>query len=41
LLRIAIVLSGNIRLDPVAELSEEGLTLATHRDEEAAQELGT
>jgi hypothetical protein len=40
LLRIAIVLSGNIRLDPAAELDEDGLTRATQRDEAAAEELG-
>lgn len=41
LLRIAIVLSGNIRLDPVAELDEDELTRATQRDDAAAKELGT
>jgi hypothetical protein len=39
LLRIAIVLSGNIRLDPAAELDEDGLTRASERDEAAAEEL--
>lgn len=39
LLRSAIVLSGNIRLDPAAELDEDGLTRATQRDEAASEEL--
>jgi hypothetical protein len=39
LLRIAILLSGNIRLDPVAELEEDALVRADKRDEAAAEEL--
>jgi TRAP-type C4-dicarboxylate transport system permease small subunit len=40
LLRIAILLSGNIRLDPTAEVEEDALLRAEKRDAEAAAELG-
>jgi hypothetical protein len=39
LLRIAILLSGNIRLDPTAEVEEDALLRAEKRDEAAAAEL--
>ena len=37
LLRIAILLSGNIRLDLEAELDEEALARANSRDEKASE----
>jgi Tripartite ATP-independent periplasmic transporters, DctQ component len=40
LLRIAILLSGNIHLDAVADLDEDALLRAEKRDEAAAQEAG-
>jgi hypothetical protein len=40
LLRIAILLSGNIRLDAASELDEDALVRAEKRDEAAAQEAG-
>jgi Tripartite ATP-independent periplasmic transporters, DctQ component len=40
LLRIAILLSGNIRLDPTAEVEEDALKRAEARDAAAAEELG-
>jgi hypothetical protein len=39
LLRILLVLSGHIRVDPEAELDEDALTLAHRRDDEAQAEL--
>jgi hypothetical protein len=41
LLRIAILLSGNIRLDPTAEPEEDALIRANARDEEAAAGLAS
>jgi hypothetical protein len=40
LLRIAIALSGNIRLDAASELDEDALQRAEKRDEAAAREAG-